>query len=117
MDFTHLGQPDGQFGFDSSITQPAGPQGTTNTTGFGFASFLLGVPASGSVSHTFDPPQASAYWGFYVQDDWKVARNLTVNFGLRYDVDLPRTERYNRLSYFDRNAPSPIAGKVRAFRI
>src|SRR5687767_8508348 len=32
--------------------------------------------------------------------------------GLRYDVDVPRTERYNRLSYWDIDAPSPIAGRV-----
>ena len=41
---------------------------------------------------------------------------LTLNIGLRYDVDVPRTERYNRLSYFDIDAPSPIAGKVPGFR-
>src|SRR5262249_53673484 len=36
----------------------------------------------------------------------------TVNLGLRYDLDVPRTERYDRLSWFDFNAPSPLAGKV-----
>jgi hypothetical protein len=115
MNFTQLGQPDGQFSFDSSTTQPVTGQATTTTTGFGFASFLLGVPTSGSISHTFDAAMASAYWGLYVQDDWKLARNFTVNIGLRYDIDIPRTERYNRLSYFDPNAPSPIAGKVPGF--
>jgi hypothetical protein len=35
--------------------------------------------------------------------------------GLRWDVDIPRTERYNRLSYWDINTPSPIAGKVPGF--
>src|SRR5437764_1987762 len=115
MNFTQLGQPDGQFSFGSGETQNVTGQATTTTQGFGFASFLLGVPSSGSISHTFDAAMASAYWGFYVQDDWKVARNFTVNVGVRYDIDIPRTERYNRLSYFDPNAPSPLAGKVAGF--
>jgi len=37
-----------------------------------------------------------------------------LNLGLRYDFDLPRTERYNRYSWFDFYAPSPIQGKVPA---
>lgn len=115
MNFTQLGQPDGQFSFGSTETQGVTGQASSTTQGFGFASFLLGVPGSGSVSHTFDAAMASAYWGFYAQDDFKVGRNFTLNIGMRYDLDIPRTERYNRLSYFDPNAPSPIAGKVPGF--
>lgn len=115
LNFTQLGQPDGQFSFGSGETQGVTGQATSTTQGFGFASFLLGVPSSGNISHTFDAAMASAYWGFYVQDDWKVSRTFTVNIGVRYDVDIPRTERYNRLSWFDPNAPSPIAGKVPGF--
>ena len=112
LNFTQLGQPDGQFNFNGGFTQQVVGASSSTTQGNGLASFLLGIPGSGSISHSFDAATASAYAGFYVQDDWKVTQKLTLNLGLRYDVDIPRTERYNRLSYFDLNAPSPIAGLV-----
>jgi outer membrane receptor protein involved in Fe transport len=47
------------------------------------------------------------YAGF-IQNNWRASDNLTLNIGLRYDIEMPRTERYNRMSYIDINAPSPI---------
>src|SRR6476660_666580 len=78
----------------------------------GFASFLLGYLDGGTIQHTFSSAMESKYFGFYAQDDWKVTNKLTLNIGLRWDVDLPRTERYNRLNYWDITADSPINGKV-----
>ncbi len=116
LNFTQLGQPDGQYSFGSQWTQrAAGTTATSTTQGNGFASFLVGVPNSGTIQHTFDIASASSYIGFYVQDDWKLSRKLTINIGLRWDLDTPHTERYNRLSYWDIDAASPIAGKVPGF--
>lgn len=80
--------------------------------GSGFASFLLGLPASGTLRNVPRQALASSYWAGYVQDDIRVSSKLTLNLGLRYDLDTVRTERYNRMSLYDLSLPSPIAGRV-----
>ncbi len=116
VNFTQLGSPDGQYSFGSSYTQQNTSQGTSTTQGNGFATFLLGLPNNNGndLQYTFSAATASAYMGAYFQDDYKVSSKLTLNLGIRYDVDIPRTERYNRLSYFDINAVSPLQGKVQS---
>ncbi len=114
LNFLQLGNPAGQYSFNQGFTQ-RNPVQAVATQGFGLASFLLGTAAGGSISHDPIPASSSVYWGTYIQDDWKISSRLTINLGLRYDVDLPRTERYNRYSFFDLNAASPIAGRVAAF--
>jgi len=112
INFSQYGYPAGQFNFDRSWTQQT--LNNSNGTGSSYASFLLGLPSGGQVTHEPTAADASAYFGTYIQDDWKVSQKLTLNLGLRWDVEIPRTERYNRLSYWDPNLPSPIAGKVPA---
>jgi hypothetical protein len=115
MNFTQLGQPDGSFTFGDTFTKADSRAGSVSTVGSGFASFLLGLATSGNQEHTFSAAMESSYFGLYIQDDWKVTQKLTINFGLRWDTDRPRTERYYRLSYFDIDAVSPLAGKVPGF--
>lgn len=113
LNFLQFGSPSGQYSFSQSWTQRDPNQGSS-TAGFGMASLLIGVPDGGSMSHDPTPESASSYWGFYVQDDWKVRQKLTVNLGYRFDFDVPRTEGLDRLSFFDFDARSPIAGVVPA---
>ena len=119
VNFTQLGSPDGQFSFGSGFTQQNTSQGSSTTQGNGFATFLLGLPGNtgNDLQYTFSAATASVYAGGYLQDDFKIRPNLTLFLGVRYDVDTPRTERYNRLSYFDINAPSPLQGQVQASAI
>ena len=115
MNFRQHGQPSGAYSFNNGWTQRQVGAANSPTEGSGMASFLLGLLGGGSLEHTFSIASSSNYFGFYLQDDFKVSKRLTLNIGMRWDVDQPRTERYNRLSYFDIDAPSPIAGKVPGF--
>ncbi|NOT60816.1 MAG: TonB-dependent receptor, partial [Acidobacteria bacterium] len=65
------------------------------------ADFLLGLPDNSN--RLLDPSMNylfSTTMGFFLQDDYKLARNLALNLGLRYDLLLPNTEKYDRLSNF-----------------
>lgn len=70
-------------------------QGTE--TGSDFADFLLGIASSyaqGDSQHFY---LRNRYFGLYGQDSWKVRPNLTVNYGLRWDLLPPWREKYNQL--------------------
>jgi len=113
INFLQLGQPSGQYSFNQSWTQRDPNQGSS-TAGFGLASLLIGVPSSGNISHDPTPASASPYWAWYFEDNWKVTPKFTVTLGLRYDLDIPRAERFDRYSVFDFSATSPIADRVPA---
>ena len=111
LNFFQPGNPNGGFSFSDNWTRND-PFRFSDTEGFGFASFLLGIPTSGSLRNVPRQALASSYWAGFVQDDIRVTSKLTLNVGLRYDIDTVRTERYNRMSFYDLSVPSPIAGKV-----
>ncbi len=98
--------------FGPSFTQ--GPNATTANpdTGFGFASFLLGTSdAGGGITLNADAALQKSLIGAYFNDEWKVRRNLTLNLGLRWDMQTAPTDRFDRLSYWtvDKN---PISDQV-----
>jgi hypothetical protein len=90
---------------DNSPTAPIGQD---------LAAMLLGIPA-GSMEITANSALQNQYFALYLHDDWKVNRRLTVNIGLRYEIETPITERYNRLvASFDGSTPNPIDAQARA---
>ena len=107
----------GTFNFRTNETQGPNPNTASSTAGFGFASFLLGTgqPNDVLIQNWKNVASNSFYWAGYAQDDWRLNSKLTLNLGLRYDLDVPRTERYNRMNYFDPVAPSPLAQQVPGF--
>lgn len=73
----------------------------SGTGGIQFASYLLGVPDAVTLSNALLPYYYRWNSGAaYVQDDWKIRPNLTLNLGLRYALQLPRTEKYNHQGTF-----------------
>jgi hypothetical protein len=72
--------------------------------GDAMATFLTGVPDPNEWGEYEISPHFSTQnyrWGGFAQDNFKATRKLTVNVGLRYDLEIPRTERYNKMSYID----------------
>lgn len=66
------------------------------------ASSLIGAFSSDSRNFNLVPPDYRTYEpSFFIQDSWKALPNLTVLYGVRYDVFTPFTEAHNRISNFD----------------
>ncbi|MBM3758323.1 MAG: TonB-dependent receptor, partial [Acidobacteria bacterium] len=62
------------------------------------ADFVLGRPISFTQRNPYHTDLHNYYYHFFAQDDFKLHRRLTVNLGLRYELNLPHVERYNRLA-------------------
>ena len=109
LNFHQYGTPTGNFTFAQSWTQQQINQ-NSSTQGNSFADLLLGLPENGAYQ-TNDPStaMASEYYALYAQDSWKATNHVTLSYGLRWDMDQPRTERHNQLSYWSPTDVSPIA--------
>jgi hypothetical protein len=71
--------------------------------GHPMASFLLGIASWGQGTQIAGPASLQSYQGAYIQDDWKITPKFTLNLGLRWDYEPPRTERFDRQIYWDAN--------------
>jgi Carboxypeptidase regulatory-like domain/TonB dependent receptor/TonB-dependent Receptor Plug Domain len=87
----------------------------TSVGGSSIADLLLGDPYSSSVSHSFAGNNASDVTGmrtssldFFVQDDWRVTPQLSLNLGVRWEYNSPVIDKYNHLATFDPNVPGDI---------
>ncbi len=101
----------GCVGFSYTET---GKPGVTdpNQGGNAFASFLLGYADSGQIDTVRFIGQQFPYFGGFVQDDWHIGKNLVVNLGLRYDINLAPTGLNDNWSDFSPTTPNPAAGNI-----
>jgi outer membrane receptor protein involved in Fe transport len=72
----------------------------------GLGSFLLGINNRNNIAKPTDRFMNTNYWGGFIQDDWRVTPNLTLNLGIRWDNERPTTERFDRLYFWDPDHPS-----------
>src|SRR5688500_10372528 len=99
------------------MTQGPNPSTASSTAGNAIASLLLGTGTANNalIQNWKNVASQNFYFGGYLQDDWRVNSRLTLNLGLRYDFETPRTERFDRMNYFDPEAQSPLASRVPQF--
>jgi len=102
---THTIKVGGEFHYDQVNTNPIAQLNGNfiffgSETGIDFADFLLGIPSQYNQSQLQPFYGRNKFIGLYAQDSWRVTRNLTLNYGLRWDRVEPWYERYNQLATF-----------------
>ncbi len=130
QNYIQTNAPLGFFSFDNTGSSlcsisgiSSGCQDTANTGknsgGDSMASFLMGQLTQNCPGNEgcgsfyeiqFQPATQNYQYAWFAQDNWKVTPKLTLNLGLRYDVSLPRTDRFNHQDWFNPNAVNPLNG-------
>jgi hypothetical protein len=99
----------GRYDFANNFTRQLDNSTGNVPGGQQLASFLLGIPTGGVIDRNTSRSNQTLYQGFFFHDDWKATRRLTLNLGVRWELENATTERYNRnIVDFDPAVASPI---------
>jgi Carboxypeptidase regulatory-like domain len=109
INYFSVGSASGSFNFGRAGTQGPNPNTASTSAGDGMASMLLGFGSGGSIPRASGVAMEDWYTAAYIQDDFRIRSNLTLNMGLRYEEESPYTDRHNELNYFDPAVASPAA--------
>lgn len=104
--------PLGTLSFDSTLTR--GPNAAASATGTAaqfdaIAAFLLGPPTVTTLTRQTTLALHQWYHAVYAQDDWRIANNLTLNLGTRFDRDQAFTDRHNDWAALNLQASNPLS--------
>jgi len=97
----------GNFTVSSQITDLPG---NSSASGNSLASFLLGEVNAASIQVSDKIPSRASYMAYYVEDDWRLSDRLTINAGVRWEVEFPRYVIGNKQNSFDPFAINPVSG-------
>ena len=101
--------PSGNYTFTRAYTQGPIANVPSAVGGHGFADFLLGTPSSGTFRQLMPISTQGLYTALYFQDDWRVSQKLTLNLGIRWDLQRGNREKWGRIAWFDPSVASPVA--------
>jgi len=105
--FAQLTNASGSFSFNNGFTSANAT--TSSPTGSGFASFLLGTPASGSIGTASRTGVVNGYRALYITDTYQMSRRLTVTLGVRWELPGMYSEKKDRLTELLPNAVDPLS--------
>jgi hypothetical protein len=111
----NFGAASGSYTFNSTfVEQKSG--GTAQTFGGDLATFMFGLPNAGTYDLNVRSDYHQYYTGSFIQDDWRVNEHLTVNLGLRFDIDTPFREKSGHtVNGFDPSAINSASGASALF--
>ena len=105
-----LSSDGGTFNFSQRTTStPDSSDPNFGSDGSAFASYLLGIPDSANRASLLQAKLRNVDLSPYFQDDIKLSPRLTLNVGVRWDIQVPFTENENRIVYLNPNEPDPEA--------